>query len=221
MQKAVTLFSTTIGKKAALAVSGMILFGFVLQHMVGNLQIFLGPEVFNHYTHTLKSMPALVWAERIIMLSAVGVHVAMMFALYDRSFSARPTAYKQVKSSATSYASATMKYSGPMLLAYLVFHILHLTSPGLSLGNYEFSETDAYSNFVNGFQVPWVTLVYVVANLLLGVHLFHGAWSMFQSLGLNHPRYNTLRKRIAQGLALVITAGNCTMPLAVLFGIIS
>jgi succinate dehydrogenase / fumarate reductase, cytochrome b subunit len=221
MQKALTLFSTTIGKKAALAVSGLILFGFVLQHMIGNLQVFLGPEVFNHYCETLKSMPALVWAERIVMSTAVIVHVVMMFQLYDRSYAARPVAYRKVKSTAATYASATMKYTGPMLFLYIVFHILHLTAPGLSLGDYEHNPNDVYANFVNGFQVPWVVLVYVVANLFLGIHLFHGAWSLFRTLGFDNPRYNLTRKRIAQGLAILITTGNVVMPLAVFFGLIS
>lgn len=221
MQKALTLFSTTIGKKAALAVSGLILFGFVLQHMVANLQVFLGPEVFNNYCVVVKSIPPLVWLVRCTLLLAVVVHVVTMFQLYDRSYAARPVPYRQVKSAATSYASAAMKYTGPMLLGYLVFHILHLTAPGLALGNYEFSTTECYLNFVNGFQIPWVTAIYVVANLCLGMHLFHGAWSVFRTLGFNNPRYNLVRKRVAQGLAIVITAGNVVMPLAVLFGIIS
>lgn len=221
MQKALTLLSTTIGKKVALALSGLILFAFVLQHMVGNLQVFLGPEVFNHYCETLKSMPALVWAERIIMSTAVIVHVVTMIMLYDRSYAARPVKYRQTRSAAVTYASASMKFTGPMLFCYIVFHILHLTAPGLSLGDYEHSPTDVYANFVNGFQIPWVTAVYVISNLLLGVHLFHGAWSVFRTLGFDNPRYNGVRKLVAQGLALVITTGNVVMPLAVLFGIIS
>lgn len=220
MQKALTLLDTTVGKKAALAVSGLVLFGFVLGHMLGNLQVFLGPEVYNHYAELLKGNAALLWGVRLTLATALVVHVAMMIQLYSRSLSARPVGYRLQKPVKSTYASATMKYTGPLLLAYIVFHILHFTAPGLALGDYEHSPTDAYSNFINGFQIPWVAIVYVVANLFLSMHLYHGSWSLMQSLGLSHPRYNTLRARIAQGVAMIITVGNVAMPLCVLFGVI-
>lgn len=220
MQKALTLMDTTVGKKAALAVSGLVLFGFVFVHMVGNLQVFLGPEVFNHYAETLKGTPALLWGTRVVVATSVVVHVAMMFQLYSRSWEARPTRYKVNKSVASTYSSATMKYTGPLILCYLVFHILHFTAPGMGFGYYEHSLSDPYSNFINSFQVPWIALFYVASNLFLSMHLFHGSWSLMQSMGLSHPRYNGLRKTIAQAVAFVITAGNVAMPLAVLVGLI-
>jgi succinate dehydrogenase / fumarate reductase, cytochrome b subunit len=220
MQKALTLLDTTVGKKAALAVSGLVLFGFVFGHMLGNLQVFLGPEVFNHYAEMLKGNIPLLWGVRSTLAFALVVHVAMMIQLYNRSLSARPVGYRVQKAVTSTYASATMKYTGPLLLAYIVFHILHLTAPGLALGDYEHSPTDAYANFVNGFSVPWVAIVYVVANIFLSMHLYHGSWSLLQSLGLSHPRYNVLRARIAQGVAMIITVGNVAMPLCVLFGVI-
>lgn len=221
MPKAVSLFDTTIGRKAALAVSGLVLFGFVLQHMVGNLQVFLGPEAFNGYAATLKSMPALVWSARSVLILSLFVHVWMMVLLYRRSSSARGKAYRKTRLRKTSYASATMQFTGPMLLLYLVFHIAHFTAPGLTLGEAPFDPADVYTNFVSSFSVPWVTIVYCVANLLLGLHLYHGAWSMLQTLGLDHPRYHKARDGIARGLALTITAGNVLMPIAVLLGVIS
>lgn len=220
MQKALTLLDTTVGKKAALAVSGLVLFGFVFGHMLGNLQVFLGPEVFNNYAEMLKGNAVLLWGVRGTLSLALVVHIAMMVQLYSRSLAARPVGYRVQKSVASTYASATMKYTGPLLLAYIVFHILHLTYPGLALGDYEHSPTDAYGNFVNGFQIPWVTFVYVISNLFLAMHLYHGSWSLLQSLGLSHPRYNNLRARIAQGVAMIITVGNVAMPLCVLFGVI-
>lgn len=220
MQKTLTLFDTTLGKKAALAVSGLVLYGFVIVHMLGNLQVFLGAEAFNAYAASVKSITPLLWGTRFVLITAVIVHVAMMIALYQRSSAARPVAYHRVTSTATSYASATMKFTGPMLLCYLVFHILHFTAPGLALGDYEHSHTDVYGNFISAFQLPWVTLVYCAANLLLGLHLYHGAWSLLQTLGLSHPRYNALRGRVSHAIALLITAGNVAMPLSVLFGII-
>ncbi|HEX2733846.1 MAG TPA: succinate dehydrogenase cytochrome b subunit [Polyangiaceae bacterium] len=219
-QKTLGVFDTTVGKKIALAVSGAIIFGFTIVHMLGNLQVYLGPEVFNHYADTLKTMPALVWAERIVVGSSVIVHVAMMISLYDRSLKARPVGYQVKRSVATTYASAAMKYTGPLLLLYIVYHIAHFTFPGISMGDYEHSPTDVYSNFVNGFSVPWVAVIYIFANAMLGMHLYHGATSMLQTLGLNHPQYNALRGRLATAVAMAVTLGNISFPVSVLFGII-
>ncbi len=219
-QKPLTLTATTIGKKALLAVSGGVLFGFVLGHMLGNLQVFLGPEVYNQYAESLKGNAVLLWSVRSILLLALITHVVLVVQLYVRSLAARPVAYRVKKNIATTYAAATMKYSGPALLLYIFFHLAHFTAPGLSLGDHQFSPLDVYGNFVASFQVPWVTLLYVTANLLLGMHLYHGAYSLLQSLGLNHPRYNARARLGARGFALVITAGNVVMPLSVLFGLI-
>jgi succinate dehydrogenase / fumarate reductase, cytochrome b subunit len=219
-QKTLTFSDTTIGKKAVLAVSGVILFGFVIQHMLGNLQVFLGPDVYNHYAESVKSNPALVWSVRGLLLLALITHVVLVVQLYARSLAARPVAYRVKKNIATSYAGATMKYSGPALLLYILFHLAHFTAPGLSLGDHEFSPVDVYGNFVASFQLPWVTLLYVTANLLLGMHLYHGGFSLLQSLGLNHPRYNKRARLGARAFALLVTTGNVAMPLSVLFGLI-
>jgi succinate dehydrogenase / fumarate reductase cytochrome b subunit len=221
MQETITTFSTTIGKKAALAVSGLVLFGFTIGHMLGNLQVFLGREVFNGYAEKLKATPALLWGVRFTLLVSVLVHIAMAVDLYSRSIAARQVGYRLKRNAATTYAAATMKYSGPLLLLYIVFHLAHFTVPGLTLGAVPFSHTDAYSNFVSSFKVPWVTGVYVLANVFLGLHLYHGSWSLFQSLGISHPHYNHWRQRIAIALALIVTTGNVIMPLSVLAGVVS
>lgn len=219
-QKSLTLGDTTIGKKALLAVSGAVLFGFVIVHMLGNLQVFLGPEVYNHYAESAKANAVVLWGARSVLLVALVTHVALVLQLYTRSLAARPVPYRVKKNIATSYAGATMKYSGPALLLYILFHLAHFTFPGLSLGDHQFSPIDVYGNFVASFQLPWVTLLYVTANLLLGMHLYHGAYSLLQSLGLNHPRYNTRAKNGARAFAFLVTTGNVVMPLSVLFGII-
>jgi succinate dehydrogenase / fumarate reductase cytochrome b subunit len=218
--KTLTLTDTSIGKKALLAVSGAVLFGFVIQHMLGNLQVFLGADVYNHYAESIKSNAALVWGVRSVLLLALVTHVVLVVQLYTRSLAARPIGYRIKKNIATSYAAATMKYSGPALLLYILFHLAHFTFPGLSLGGHEFSPLDPYGNFVAGFQIPWVTLLYVSANLLLGMHLYHGGYSLLQSLGLNHPRYNARARLVARGFAFLVTTGNVVMPLAVLFGLV-
>jgi len=220
MQDTITTFSTTIGKKAALAVSGLVLFGFTVGHMLGNLQVFLGPEAFNAYAESIKSKPPLLWGVRTLLIVSVLVHITIAFDLYSRSSSARAVGYRLKRNVVTSYAAATMKYSGPILLGYIVFHLAHFTAPGLTLGDVPFTHSDPYGNFVASFRVPWVAGVYVLANVFLGLHLYHGSWSLFQSLGLSHPRYNPLRQRLAVGLALTVAVGNVIMPLSVLAGII-
>jgi succinate dehydrogenase / fumarate reductase, cytochrome b subunit len=219
-QKSLTLGDTTIGKKALLAVSGVVLFGFVIVHMLGNLQVFLGAEVYNHYAESAKANALVLWGARSVLIAALITHIVLVLQLYTRSLAARPVAYRVKKNIATSYAGATMKYSGPALLLYILFHLAHFTFPGLSLGDHQFSPIDVYGNFVASFQLPWVTLLYVTANLLLGMHLYHGAYSLLQSLGLNHPRYNTRAKNGARAFAFLVTTGNVVMPLSVLFGII-
>jgi succinate dehydrogenase / fumarate reductase, cytochrome b subunit len=219
-QKSLTLGDTTIGKKALLAVSGVVLFGFVIVHMLGNLQVFLGADAYNQYAVAAKSNAVVLWGARSVLLIALITHVVLVLQLYTRSLAARPIAYRVKKNIATSYAGATMKYSGPALLLYILFHLAHFTFPGLSLGDHAFSPIDVYGNFVASFQLPWVTLLYVTANLLLGMHLYHGAFSLLQSLGLNHPRYNTRAKNGARAFAFLVTVGNVAMPLSVLVGII-
>jgi succinate dehydrogenase / fumarate reductase, cytochrome b subunit len=221
MQDTITTFSTTIGKKAALAVTGLVLFGFTVGHMLGNLQVFLGPEAFNGYAESIKSKPPLLWGVRTLLLVSVLVHIGIAFDLYSRSSSARAVGYRMKRNVVTSYAAATMKYSGPFLLLYIVFHLAHFTAPGLSLGALPFSHSDPYTNFVSSFKVPWVAGVYILANVFLGMHLYHGSWSLFQSLGLSHPRYNPLRQRLAIALGLAVAIGNVIMPLSVMAGIIS
>lgn len=215
----VHLTDSTVGKKAALAISGVILFGFVIGHMAGNLQVFLGREAYNHYAEAIKGNLPLLWGTRLVLLAAVIVHVATVVDLYKRSIVARPIQYRVKKNIATNYAASAMKYSGPALLLYILFHLAHFTFPGLSIGG-EFDPKDAYGNFVNGFSVFPVTLLYVVANLLLGLHLYHGSFSFLQSIGLEHQRYDKGVRGASKAFALVVTAGNVVMPLAVLFGLV-
>lgn len=218
-QKALTLLDTTVGKKAALAVSGIILFGFVIGHMLGNLQVMLGADAYNSYAAGIKSKPLLLWGVRAVLLAALLVHTVIVLELYGKTIAARPVAYKVKKHIATSYAAMMMKYTGPVLLVYIIFHIAHFTYPGVSFGDYDPIAGDVYANFVNAFRVPWVVAVYVIANLMLGMHLYHGAFSMLQSVGLSHPRYNNRVKNVARGLAFLVTAGNVLLPLTVFLGL--
>lgn len=220
MQKTLTLYDTTLGKKAVVALTGAVLYGFVIVHMVGNLQIFLGPEAVNQYAASLRATPALVWSTRVVLLASLVVHVALTLSLVATSAQARPVGYRIKKNTQTTYAAITMRYGGPALALFIVFHLAHLTFPGLAFGSYEHSHTDVYANLVQGFRIPWVVGTYVAANVFLGLHLQHGAWSMLQTLGLSHPRYDGLLKLGPPALGLAVAGGNILMPLCVLAGVV-
>src|SRR5690349_17368699 len=134
--KALTLYETTIGKKALLAVTGAILFGFVIVHMLGNLQVFLGPEVFNEYARVVKSNALVLWGARSVLLASVVIHATVAISLIARTAGVRDVGYRNLKTRKTTYAALTMKYGGPALLFYILFHLAHFTFPGLAVGNY-------------------------------------------------------------------------------------
>lgn len=220
MEKALHLIDTTIGKKAVLAVTGLIMYGFVIGHMVGNLQVFMGPEKLNHYAAFLHSLGGLLWVARLTLIGALVAHVTISMSLVMRAAEARPVGYRAKQTLATTYAAMTMRWGGPALLLFILFHLAHFTIPGVAMGNYQHSHVDVYSNVVNGFSVPWVTGIYVVAQLMLGMHLYHGAWSLFQTLGLSHPRYNPYIQLLPKALGVGVALGNIAMPLSVLAGIV-
>ena len=217
---ALSLTHTTIGKKVVVAITGAALFGFVVAHLLGNLLLFAGPEAMNAYAATLASQPALLWTARIFLLVAVVAHIGLTLQLAGRNAGARPRRYQhERKDRVTSPAAKTMAYSGPLLFAFIVFHLAHLTA-GTTLGLYEHSSTDVYGNVVNSFRIWWISAIYIFANIMLGLHLFHGGWSLTQTFGLAHPKYDPLRKRLATGLAVFVAGGNCFIPIAVLLGLV-
>ena len=210
------LWETTVGKKAIMAVTGVILFGFVIGHLLGNLQVFLGREVLNHYAELLHAKPALLWVVRSVLIAAVGLHIVTAVQLALRKNQARPQAYVSKRHyQYASYASRTMYWSGPILLAFIVYHLLHFTVGAV---HPEFSPTDVYSNVVIGFQRVPVSIAYIVAMLFLGLHLYHGVWSMFQSLGQARPQYTSTLKALAGVAAAFLTFGNIAIPVSILAG---
>lgn len=216
MAKALALVDTTIGKKIVMALSGIVLFGFVLGHMVGNLQIFIGPETFNGYSAFLHSNPTLLWTARgVIALSAV-LHLWSAASLWLLNRSARPQRYAKHRHVATSYAARTMVWTGPLVLLYVAYHLAHLTL-GVTDGlGYAHDPQDVYTNVVNSFRVWPVAALYAVANVLLGVHLYHGAWSLLQTLGVSHPRYDELLRSVAIAFGLLVAVGFVSVPVGVL-----
>lgn len=217
MQSVLALTRSTVGKKAVIAVTGVILFGFVIGHLLGNLLVFAGPEAFNEYAHALKNNPPLLWGTRIVLLTSVVLHISLTMQLARRNQGARAISYKKArKDQITTYAARSMILTGPLLAAYIVFHLLHFTAPGLGFGQYEFSSHDPYSNLVLSFRWWPIAATYMFASLLLGLHVYHGGWSAAQSMGLQHPKYDKLRYGLAIGLALFVTIGNFAIPVSVL-----
>jgi len=211
--------TSTIGKKVVMAASGVILVGFVVAHMVGNLQIYLGAEVLNHYSVFLHELVhgAGLWIARAVLLTAVGLHIwaATSLTLADRA--ARPVGYREWQASESTYASRTMRWSGVILFFFVGYHLLDLT---LGPVNPSFEPGNVYHNVVASFRVVPVAAFYIVAMLLLGMHLHHGVWSMLRTLGLSHPRYDRLAHTIAAAVAAVVVIGNISFPVAVLVGIV-
>lgn len=216
MQRVLTLTESTVGKKALMAISGAVLLGFVFFHMLGNLQVFAGAEKYNAYAEFLKTHPQILWPGRIVVALAVFVHAWAAFALTALNANARPESYRMRRNQKTTYAALTMKWGGPLLLAFILFHLAHFTWGAIHPG-YDHSATDVYSNFIASFQVPWLVGLYVVAQIFLILHLFHGAEAALQSLGLNHPKYNRLRPMFSSAFAAAVGIGNLAMPLAVFF----
>lgn len=217
MERVLTLHRTTVGKKAIMAVTGFVLFGFVVVHMLGNFQLWLpnGPEAMHAYAVQLRSVPGLLWVARIVLLSAVLLHIWAAVALTSRNADARPVEYhRKRRDMATNYAARTMMWGGAIVAIFIVYHILHLT---LGYGPY-YDPQAVYNNVVYGFLDWRISSFYIVAQILLGMHLFHGAWSWFNSLGWNHPRFNRYKRHFATGLAVAIVAGNVAIPLTVMVG---
>lgn len=214
---ALRFWDTTIGKKAVMAVSGIVLAGFVVGHLLGNLQIFLGPDRFNSYARALKALPELLWAVRITLLVSVALHIWSSIQLAVVKSEARPTGYVRSKSIASSYASRTMYMSGPIVAAFIIYHLMQFT---LGVGGTPYMESDPYGNVINGFRVPAVSVFYIVAMALLCLHLRHGLSSMVQTLGLHHPRYTPRLKALAVIVATLIFFGFVSIPVAVMTGVI-
>jgi succinate dehydrogenase / fumarate reductase, cytochrome b subunit len=198
-----------------MAISGCILFSFVVGHLIGNLQIYEAPEKIDGYSRFLKSMPALLWGARITLLVMVVLHIWSSVQLALRNNDARPTGYVKKKAAGSSYASRTMYWSGPIILAFVIYHLLDFTFGVLNPG---FKDGSVHRNVVASFQAIPVSAFYIVAMLLLCIHLYHGLWSMFQTLGVNHPRYTPLIRRGAKVVAILIAAGNISIPIAVMAG---
>jgi succinate dehydrogenase / fumarate reductase cytochrome b subunit len=223
------VYQTAVGKKWVMALTGIGLMGFVLVHMVGNFKMYLGPESTLAYAEGLRSLlhPLLpdfwlLWTVRVGLIAMFILHLHSAYALTMMNRRARPVRYQSKRDYiAANFASRTMRWSGIILLSFIVIHLANLTwgwFPGDVAHPHEF--VPVYDNVVASLSKPWLAAIYIIAQVALAIHLFHGAWSIFQSLGVNNPRYNAARKSFAIGFAAVVCGVNISFPIAVLAGII-
>ena len=234
MQWIIELYRSAMFKKLVMAVTGLMLFGFVLSHMTGNLKVYQGQyETGAHageykidvYAEGLRELGApilghsqFLWIFRIGLLAAVALHILSAWQLTLINRRARPQGYAKQTNQSSTYASRTMRYGGVILLLFIVYHLLHLTTGHV---HSDFVHGQVYGNFYKGFTNPLVSGFYILANIALGLHLYHGLWSLFQTLGINGKRFNTMRRQFAIAFALVISLANISFPVSVLSGMLA
>lgn len=225
IHRAVRFYEAPIGKKAVMAVTGLVLFGYVVAHLLGNLQIYGAPDAINNYAALLHSprFAGALWGARAVLILCVVLHITAATQLTLQNRAARPISYYKKADVPSSYAARTMIWSGIIIAAFVVFHILHLTVgaiPGLPASEIGPNQPDARANVIQGFQNPAVAGFYILAIVLLCTHLYHGIWSMFQSVGLSHPKYTPGLKRGAAIIAILLAIGYISIPVSVLTGLV-
>ena len=216
---------SSIGKKILMAASGLLLLGFVITHLLGNLLIFAGPDALNDYAHHLRELGPLLWLARIFLLIAVAVHVVTSIQVTRENRAARPQPYRLTRSRETTLAARTMMLSGLLVLAYVIYHLLHftfrVTNPNLSHAIDRFGHPNVYAMVVRSFQIPAVSLAYILGMTAVWFHLIHGIGSAFQTLGLNNKRTLAALQVGGRVLASLLYLGYVSIPLAVLFGVVT
>lgn len=221
----VEFYRSSIGKKWVMAVSGIILLGFVLLHMIGNLKVYIGPKDYNHYAEWLRTLlvpffprTVTLWIMRTILSAAFFGHIVSAYQLTRMNQRARPDKYRSPRDYvAANFASRTMRWTGVIIGLFVIFHLLDLS---WGTANPHFVRGDVYDNLLHSFKRWPVAITYIVANVALAIHIYHGAWSLFQSLGWNNPRFNAWRRYFSTAFAVVIGVGNVSFPVMVLAGVI-
>jgi succinate dehydrogenase cytochrome b subunit len=231
MRRVVALYRSSVGKKILMALTGFIWIGFLAGHMLGNLKAFQGAGAFDSYAHHLRIFgePILpykgfLWLFRAVMFLALVIHVLLSWQTSRQSWAARTTSYRQKRSLNFDFASQWMRWTGVIILAFLTFHILHMTTGTLHGSTFEAETTTqsfAFHNLVTGLANPWMSAIYLVAMVAILFHLWHGVWSIFQTLGASHPKYTGWRRPIAVLAAIVIFAGFVSIPMAILTHVVT
>ncbi len=237
MRRVAALYRSSVGKKVLMAFTGFLWFGFLVGHMAGNLKAFQGAQVFNEYAHHLRILgePILpkmgfLWAFRLVMLAAFGIHAWLAWETSRQSWDARQEKYSKQESLNFDFASSLMRWSGVFILVFVVFHILHMTTgalhPTFDRGGVvtpatPHGEVNAFLNLVTGLANPLVAGFYGLAMVAICLHLYHGVWSLFQTLGAAHPNYASYRRPFAAVMAFVVFLGFLSIPVSILTGIVS
>jgi succinate dehydrogenase / fumarate reductase cytochrome b subunit len=221
-----SVYNSSVGKKYVMAITGIVLFGYVILHLWGNLKIFLGPAELNGWAVFLRvfgepvfTAQTVLWIVRLILLAALILHISSAYQLTRQDWDGRPQRYAVRKNVESTFASRTMRWGGVALLLFIIFHVLNFTTGTIHPGG-TFVEGNDYHNVIFSFRVWYMSLIYIVAVLALGLHVWHGVWSLFQTLGWNTSRSTRLWRFAAVLFALVLTLGNIAIPVAVLTGIV-
>ena len=212
-----SFFRSNIGLKAVMAVSGLLMVGYLLTHVAANLLVFRGPTLINGYSAILHGQPAFLWSARVVLIAALVAHVWSAVVLTRREWAARPVAYGTRRPQVSTFAGRTIRWGGLVVLFFIVFHILQFTTGTVHPSVWV--EGDPHGNVVRAFQVPWVVAFYVVSMAAVGLHLFHGTWSSFRSLGLVKPSEHALRHKTSLIVAGLVWLGFTIIPLAIFAGV--
>lgn len=221
MDKLLALYKSSLGKKYIMAITGLMGFGFVLMHMLGNLQIYQGQVngvyALDKYAETLRSFGPMLYVARVGLLTIVIVHIVAAWQLTAMSHRGRPVKYHKWVATGSDYASRTMRVSGPILLLFIIYHLLDFTfgvvNPGFQAGN-------VHENVIRSFSNPFISIFYIVAMLSLGIHMYHGLWSLFQTLGANNPKYDGLIRAFAASSTVLVVVGNISIPVCVMLKVV-
>jgi succinate dehydrogenase / fumarate reductase cytochrome b subunit len=224
--QAVALYRSSIGKKALMALTGLIWIGYVVMHMYGNLKAFQGGVYFNEYAEGLRHLGEPVFGylhlltiARIGLVAAIVIHVWAAWSLFVAAREARPKSYASRRVVQANYASVTLRFGGTVILLFVLYHLAHLTW-GIGGIHSDYIRGDAFHNLVVGFSSPLVVIIYLAALVALGLHLYHGTWSMFQTMGFNDKDWDTALRGLAWLLAIVVPVGFAAVPIAILIGFI-
>ena len=218
MNRLAVLWQSSVGKKAVMAVTGLILVAYLITHVLANLLVFNGPERINRYAQLLHSSGAALWGVRLILLAALILHIIAATQLAIRSRAARPEPYAGGRDPQVStFAARTIRWGGALILLFLIYHILHFTT---GTAHPDFVELNPHHNVSTGFRNPLVAAVYLLAMLAVGLHLYHGVWSSGRSLGLSQPSPRPLHRRVALILAVFVWLGFTAIVIAGFSGLI-
>lgn len=230
MERIARIVGSSIGKKFIMAVTGIALILFIIGHLAGNLLVFAGQEAINEYAHFLQSHPKILWPARIGLLIMVGLHIWSAYRVWSENRAAKPVKYANALPFKASYASIYAMSSGLVILAFVIYHLLHftvrvdavnLTGKDFHALTDELGRHDVYNMMILGFSVPAVSIFYIIAMALLSFHLMHGATAMFQSIGIRNNQNQPFFDRAALGFAAAVFLGYISIPIAIILGIIS